>query len=922
MSSKMGKRGSGSGSGSNISAKTKQIINRLRIKAQENHEKKELTDVNKSTDKSTDKKQKHVVIDPCMISSTMNKDHDVVMRISDFTNMVFNGKTGFIKNITYDNGLTLVVSAVPECIKWLHVKNIILKSTTEIGTLLAISVKENKDDDYPGGVSFMILEKVNAMSVLSIRVLVNLKIDDTYVKRDELKDIIFANMDSFWVILNQKDGFRIAYYYKDEFSNEGDSFVVDGNGDRTEKPIEYINDNITINDEYTFICSMWSTHDISPPIAYIIVHDKEKNVIVLEYIINNYQTNNPQIELYNINTTLYGKGKYLSFCSNYNVSMFSVLLELPNEDKCFYTGIIHMATPDKDRRTSLSVDFTEATDIPKELSLLQINYMIYSIMQQTETSILLELKEYNDKAVEQKRKYIAAKELELKEQEANAIREALIAEEAKEKAIEADREAAREVVKAAIEKARLEKHAIMASKLHKEIQEKEELRKNEEAIRLKEEEFRLKEEEKRIKHEKRLEAQRLVAERLEKEYQENQKKKEEQEEKEKVEKEQKRLDDEKIKNIMKQKKIDFEIFKLKKLEEKKSKEDARMIVAAKFMEEARVRSEEAKRAEETKLIMTDIINGIIDELINKIVDVETEKTVVMEVATEAATEVSPEQYTDVIVQVVDNVVDGVVDGYIYSSEHIVLEESKESLYFGFISIMYSLNPGIASILVHCTTDQQYCETLFINRYEVMRAIDLLVVKHKYILNLKSIVETHRQTLYNGINTYNSNDIIGIYGSYLSIMYSLILKEIGYQYDPFMKNSQALLKVDCDTMTIKILDDNCMHNQKNGGEYIEEFYRDQSITIGYHTDDKPIQHTKVRTSSLHTLRKYSLDLNYTSAMILYEENKIPYVLRHSDFTEFLFGTQPIKLIYGKDKTNLYNYDITMKRLQKAKKMWEY
>uniref|UniRef100_A0A6C0EZA8 Uncharacterized protein n=1 Tax=viral metagenome TaxID=1070528 RepID=A0A6C0EZA8_9ZZZZ len=914
----MGKRGSGTGS--NVSSKTKQIINRLRLKAQENHEKNELS----VGDKSTDKKSKHVVIDPCMISSTMNKDHDVVMRISDFTNMVFNGKTGFIKNITYDNGLTLVVSAVPECIKWLHVKNIILKSTTEIGTLLAISVKENKDDDYPGGVSFMILEKVNAMSVLSIRVLVNLKIDDTYVKRDELKDIIFANMDSFWVILNQKDGFRIVYYYKDEFRNDGDSFVVDGNGIRNEKPIEYINDNITINDEYTFICSMWSTHDISPPIAYIVVHDKEKNVILLEYIINNYQTINPQIELYNINTTLYGKGKYLSFCSNYNVSMFSVLLELPNEDRCFYTGIIHMATPDKDRRTSLSVDFTEATDIPKELSLLQINYMIYNIMQKTETSILLELKEYNDKAVEQKRKYIAAKELELKEQEANAIREALIAEEAKEKAIEADKETAREAAKAAkeaaIEKARLEKHAIVASKLHKEIQEKEELRKNEEAIRLKEEEIRLKEEEKRIKHEKRLEAQRLVAEKLEKEYRENQKKKEEKEEKEKEEKEKKQLDDENRQKIMKQKQIDFEIFKLKKLEEKKIKDEARMIVAAKFIEEARIRSEEAKRTEETKRIEETnlIITDIIDDLINKIVYVETEKTV----ATEVATEVSPEQYTDVIVQVVDTVVDNVVDGYIYSSEHIFLEQSKESLYFEFISIMYSLNPTIASILVHCTTDQQYCETLFINRYEVLKAIDILVVKHKYILNLKSIVETHRQTLFNGTNTYNSNDIVGIYGSYLSIIYSLILKEIGYQYDPFMKNSQALLKVDCDTMTIKILDDNCTYNQKNGGEYIEEFYRDQSITIGYHTDDKPIQHTKVRTSSLHTLRKYSLDLNYTAAMILYEENKMPHVLRHSDFTEFLFGAQPIQLIYGKDQSNLYNYDVTMKRLQKAKKMWEY
>jgi len=50
----------------------------------------------------------------------------------------------------------------------------------------------------------------------------------------------------------------------------------------------------------------------------------------------------PKIILYSKDKRLSHSGKYLSHCVNYNISMFSLLLEIENNIKTFYTGIISL----------------------------------------------------------------------------------------------------------------------------------------------------------------------------------------------------------------------------------------------------------------------------------------------------------------------------------------------------------------------------------------------------------------------------------------------------------------------------------------------------------------------------------------------------------------------------------------------------
>ena len=134
------------------------------------------------------------------------------------------------------------------------------------------------------------------------------------------------------------------------------------------------------------------------------------------------------------------------------------------------------------------------------------------------------------------------------------------------------------------------------------------------------------------------------------------------------------------------------------------------------------------------------------------------------------------------------------------------------------------------------------------------------------------------------------------------------------FNPFKKHKNPLNIVDYDTMALQLLDDYVETHTNN------EFIRDQSTIINFHNDEKPITITKIKSSSIHNLICHCWDLNYTSAILLYENNKQPYIMRNPDFTEFLFGQQPIQLLFGKNKSNLYNYDITRKRLEKAFNTW--
>ena len=187
----------------------------------------------------------------------------------------------------------------------------------------------------------------------------------------------------------------------------------------------------------------------------------------------------------------------------------------------------------------------------------------------------------------------------------------------------------------------------------------------------------------------------------------------------------------------------------------------------------------------------------------------------------------------------------------------------------------------------------------------MYALDILIINNIHILSIKKKIDEKK------VNGYT---ISAIYGSILPIVYSLILNEIGYYSTPFHKHSEPLKMIDVDTMIIKILDDFIETDTQT--EYIKE----PSVIIDYYTDEKPITRTKIQTSSLHNLLCNCWDLNYTLALLMYEEDKEPHIIRHPDFTEFIFGNQLIQLLLGKTKHTLFNYDITMNRLEKTKHKW--
>ena len=157
-------------------------------------------------------------------------------------------------------------------------------------------------------------------------------------------------------------------------------------------------------------------------------------------------------------------------------------------------------------------------------------------------------------------------------------------------------------------------------------------------------------------------------------------------------------------------------------------------------------------------------------------------------------------------------------------------------------------------------------------------------------------------------------ISAIYGSFLPIIYSSILNDIGLPCNPFSKYIEPLKMIDYDTMNVKLLDD-----------YVEthttsEFIKNKSFIIGYHTDEKPITRTIIQTSSINNLLCKCWDLNYTSAIIFFEENKEPHIMRHPDFTEFLFGYLPLQLLSTKNNINLYDFTITERRKLKAYNTW--
>ena len=246
----------------------------------------------------------------------------------------------------------------------------------------------------------------------------------------------------------------------------------------------------------------------------------------------------------------------------------------------------------------------------------------------------------------------------------------------------------------------------------------------------------------------------------------------------------------------------------------------------------------------------------------------------------------------------------VISNY-HISNYIERKKTEYTIFYSFIYYLSMIDPKLASKIMYLSSEDNYVEIMYNNRTTIMYALDMLVISNIHILSIKKKLDENK------LNDYN---ITAIYGSILPVVYSLILNEIGYYSTQFHKYTEPLKMIDVDTMVIKLLDNFIETDTQT--EYIKE----PSVIIDYYTDEKPITRTKVQSSSFHNLLCNCWDLNYTSALLIYEEEKEPYIIRHPDFTEFIFGNQPIQLLFGKNENTLFNYDITMKRLEKIKQKW--
>jgi hypothetical protein len=784
-----------------------------------------------------------------------NQANIVILSMSKNIDLIFDKGTGKILYITYnknpklysynDNDKNILNVPIPDEIKDLNRNDIISKSTTLIGSIISVkSTKLSGIVSDPAVISFILFEKIDESDNFDIKLIPNLEFNDIVIKENHFRDVIFANINTFWVIIKDDNNVQqLIYYYKSS------KYIYNAFN------YNYLYDSISIT-EYTFICSLWSYHDITPSVIYLIVHDEHFNVIILQYTIYNIDskipniTHIPKIILYSKDKRLSHCGKYLSHCVNYNISMFSLLLEIENNVKMFYTGIITLFTDKNTENSKLLLDISYSHSFPKQnISIEEAQFMLYTIMEKTEKTIKIQNFKENEEEIKLNKKltYIkekkedeAQKAEELKkkkEKEAELMAEALIKEEELEhKKKKAQQNTKSKKIKVCInpksntkkgkliEKERLEKERLEKERLEKERLEKERLEKD-----------RIENE--RLEKERLLEKDRIEKERLEKDRIEN----------ERIVNE--RLMLEKLENIKLLKKKNNE----KKKERQRIKKETQYIENEKILEEERLLQQ----------------NKLLNEAYLK-----------------------QERNKEVI------------SNY-HISNYIERKKTEYTIFYSFIYYLSMIDPKLASKIMYLSSEDTYVEIMYNNRTTIMYALDMLVISNIHILSIKKKLDENK------LNDYN---ITAIYGSILPVVYSLILNEIGYYSTQFHKYTEPLKMIDVDTMVIKLLDNFIETDTQT--EYIKE----PSVIIDYYTDEKPITRTKVQSSSFHNLLCNCWDLNYTSALLIYEEEKEPYIIRHPDFTEFIFGNQPIQLLFGKNENTLFNYDITMKRLEKIKQKW--
>ena len=841
------------------------------------------------------------------------------------------------------NGRKTYSVPIPDDIKLLKKQNIKFISTTEIGSIIAIETSKLYSDKYcnvdpstesstdpsieqlpiTDTVSFIIFERIGIDDNFDIRVIERLKYHNVHIKMNQVLDVIFSNINNFWIVIKQDSNFNLVYYFNSSevinndtimseplmsgsYSDSSDSnsysdsdserdrdpLIIDYNSNIVEntekKVIEYSYNDIIINsfnniiNDYNYICSMWTIYDINPSVIYVLVHDKDYKVLILEYTIGMYNycgIFKPMIELNSINTMLYDSGKYISYCANYNISTFSVLLELPNDEKCFYTGIMELTNPDANMITKIKLKFSQNTTFPKKVSNPEAQIMIYTIMKKTEASIKKEEYKTMQIKIEENKKNLALKESRLKEKEAINIAKQLLKEE--------EIKINKAKTKKDKEKKRIDTKLLEEEKLL--FLENEKLEKE----RLKKEEL--------LKKEKLLEKERLEKEKLEKERLEKERLEKEKLEKERLEKE--RLEKERLIKVKRERVL---LLKEERLEKEK------------LLKKEKLETEQLLKKERLEK----------EILVKKVEVLEKEKLEQeqLQILSPQPLAIEIQQQLPLTFPIVQQVMP------YYSSKSLVLKQTENTAFYEFIYYMTMYNPILAHNLNYAQSAQHYNALLFNNRSYVMNILDILLMKNSHVLHLKNImhpeIENNANHSFQDLQKEGFN-ISAIYGSFLPIIYSLLLNEIGYMFNAFGTNISPLSKLkDYDTLVLKLLDD-----------YIEtdtdyEFIREQSFIIGYQgyqtnqssdnecqNTDKPITRTKIQASSIHILLCKCWDLNHTSAILLYEQNKSPYIIRHPDFTDFLFGEhKTIQLLSGKTNYNLYDYKITEKRLEKAIATW--
>ena len=778
------------------------------------------------------------------------------IKCGDNINMIFDDATG---NIISING------ELEKCIEWFNISHIVNMSITKWGAILAIKPPEMKGDEYPDALSFLILEKYNELSKLMIKILVTLNIDNTYVKVQNILDIVLTDINNFWLILNEANGIRIVYYYK----------------------------SLTI-----LPCSFQDK-----------VLEKDESADQYRYV----------------SRILESKFNYSLFLANYEIPIFAIILENPNikNEYYFYTGLILFKTQDINFDSNVILDINTHTIIENK-GIDEINHVCREIMLQTENTSVMDIYSENEK-YKYMCEYIKLRE-HMKKNEYIRKQLEIISKKVKAK----DIEKLKIILKAENEKLKM-----------KQKEEEFSMQKNKAdliAKQLLEEENKTK-----IKNTKQILKNKAKTE------------------KKKLEKE--ILDKEEKERLDTLEKAKLEKERLETLEKAKlEKERLENLVKVKLENEKLAKAKMEK--EELNCIISNILNDIINEVIVKSHVSKVEKDANCLQVPQVLLDTKVPQVTGVkkinknnrfkkvkkIIQVIQVIQVPQLQQEVHQLQqevpqlqHQVPQLQQEvhqlqqvpqlidqtliqqpfqtpvitSIFNEFIYYINEQNYELGIMLKHYKTmyleslneyyNQYYNQLLFMNRCIVMFAIDKLVIKDLNIKKIKDLLDNR-----NPDKNYNS----AIYGSYLSIIFSQILKEIGLNYNPFSKYDNPLEQVDIDTAFYSYLD----NQYELCGEHNDEFIIDKPTLIGFNTSIKPIQNTQIKVTSKHYWQCQSWDLNYTSALLLYEGNN-EFISRHPDFTEFLFGTQSIQLLYGKTHDNLYNPDSTGFRLYKAIQFWK-